>query len=63
MIRNHVRCGLDVDVARKSRVVVHDDLFPRHLCILEHQHAVGLIEASGERTVKGVHAWAVERLA
>ena len=57
-----MRRGLDVDVPRQRRIVVHNHLFPRDLGVLEHQHAVGFIESRGERMIEGAHAWPVERL-
>ena len=43
---------LDVDVARQQRVVVHEHLFPRHLDVFAHQHAVAFVVAPGQRRIE-----------
>src|SRR5262249_58410918 len=42
----------DVDLAREDRVVVHEHALPRHLHVLAHHHAVGLVIAPRERPIE-----------
>ena len=57
-----MRRGLDVDLAGEHGIVVHEHFLPRHLDLLAHHHAVGLVVPVGERVLELDLRIALERL-